>query len=227
VGGPALPQHLLWATTMKQGTTELMARIGYTARGVVYMIVGWFAVLAAFGSGGGTTGTRGALYSLLTQPFGYGLLGAVALGLFCFSLWRLLQALLDADRLGTDWRAAMRRTGFAVSAAVNAALAVSAVALLLGLSSGAGDGEGSTKDWTAYLLSAPFGRWMVGALGLIVVGTGLAVALKAWKGTFKEKLAVHGDARAWVVPMGRLGFFARAVVLLILGGLPRPRRTAR
>ena len=88
---------------MKQGTTELMARVGYTARGVVYMIVGGFAVLAAFGSGGETTGTRGALYSLLTQPFGYALLGAVALGLLCFSLWRLLQALLDADRLGTDW----------------------------------------------------------------------------------------------------------------------------
>jgi hypothetical protein len=32
---------------MKQGTTELMARVGYTARGVVYMIVGGFAVLAA------------------------------------------------------------------------------------------------------------------------------------------------------------------------------------
>ena len=31
--------------------------------GVVYMIVGGFAVLAAFGSGGATTGTRGALYS--------------------------------------------------------------------------------------------------------------------------------------------------------------------
>src|SRR4051794_32318047 len=42
---------------MKQGMTELMARGGYTARGVVYMIVSGFAVLAAFGSGGGTTGT--------------------------------------------------------------------------------------------------------------------------------------------------------------------------
>ena len=45
----------LWAAKMKQGTTELMARGGYTARGVVYMIVGGFAVLAAFGSGGAST----------------------------------------------------------------------------------------------------------------------------------------------------------------------------
>src|SRR3954453_1835433 len=140
------------------------------------------------------------------------------LGPLCFSLWRLLQALLDADRLGTDWRAAMRRTGFAVSAAVNAALAVSAVHLFLGLSWGAGDGEGSAKDWTACLLSAPFGRWLVGAAGLTIAGTGVGVGLKAWKGAFKERLALSGGARRWVMPMGRLGFFARAVVLLIVGG---------
>jgi hypothetical protein len=111
----------------------------------------------------------------------------------------------------------MLRTGFAVSAAVNAALAVSAVALLLGLSSGAGDGEGSAKDWTAYLLSAPFGRWLVGAVGLSVAGPGVGVGVKAWKGTFEERLALNEGARRWVIPMGRLGFFARAVVLLIVG----------
>ena len=120
----ALPQDLLWTAKMKQGTTELMARIGYTARGVVYMIVGGLAVLAAFGSGGETTGTKGALHTLVTQPFGYALLAVVALGLLCFTLWRLLQALLNVDQLGSDWKAAMRRTGFAASAAVNAALAV-------------------------------------------------------------------------------------------------------
>jgi hypothetical protein len=217
VSARALPQDLLWTAKMKQGTTELMARIGYTARGVVYMIVGGLAVLAAFGSGGETTGTKGALHTLVTQPFGYVLLAAVALGLLCFSLWRLLQALLNVDQLGTDWKAAMRRTGFAASAAVNAALAVSAVALILGFSSETSDGEGSAKDWTAYLLSAPFGRWLVGAAGLIVAGTGVGVAIKAWKGSFEERLALDKSAREWVIPMGRLGFFARAVVLLIVG----------
>ena len=51
----------------------------------------------------------------------------MAIGLVCFALWRLLQAGLDADRLGTEWQALLRRAGFAISAAVNAALAISAV----------------------------------------------------------------------------------------------------
>jgi hypothetical protein len=195
-----------------------MARAGYVARGVVYMIVGGFAVLAALSSGGGTTGGIGALHSLLTQPFGSVLLAAVALGLLCFSLWRLMQALLDADHLGSGAKALVRRTGFALSAAVNAALAFSAVALLLGLSAGAGDGEGSAKDWTARLLSAPFGQWLVGAIGLAVAGTGIGVAVKAWKATFEERLSLDEQTRRWVTPMGRWGFFARAVVFLIVGG---------
>ena len=58
----------------------------------------------------------------------------------------------------------------------------------------------------------------MGAVGLIITGTGVGVGVKAWKGTFKERLALSGGARRRVMPMGRLGFFARAVVLLIVGG---------
>jgi hypothetical protein len=101
---------------------------------------------------------------------------------------------------------------------VNAGLAISAVALLLGLSSGAGDSEGAAKDWTAYLLAAPFGRWLVGGVGLIIVATGVGVGIKAWNGTFEERLALHGETRRWAVPAGRLGFFARALVFMIVGG---------
>lgn len=83
---------------MQQRTPELMARAGYIARGVVHTIVGSFAVVAALGSGGRMLGMRGALQSILIQPFGVIMLLVVALGLLCFAAWRIAQAALDVDQ---------------------------------------------------------------------------------------------------------------------------------
>ena len=84
----------------------LLARLGYAARGVVSLLVGLLALLAAFGRGGGAaTGSKGALQELLLHPLGSVLLAAVALGLFGFALWRALQSMLDADGLGREPKA--------------------------------------------------------------------------------------------------------------------------
>jgi hypothetical protein len=64
---------------------EIMARLGYGARGIVYCLVGGLALLAAFGSGGQTGGSRSALQSLLSQPFGKAWLVLIASGLFGFA----------------------------------------------------------------------------------------------------------------------------------------------
>ncbi len=204
--------------SMQEGTAERLARLGYAARGVVYVIVGGLAVLAALGNGGGTTDTRGALYAVLSQPFGWFLLGAVALGLLCFAAWRVAQSLLDADHLGTEWRALARRIGFAGSAVANGLLALTAITILVGTAGGARDGEGATRDWTAYLLAAPFGQWLVGALGLLVIGIGIGVGVRGWGGGFAEHLALDDAQRRWVIPLGRIGYLARALVFVMVGG---------
>lgn len=201
---------------MQDRTSERLARLGYAARGVVYVIVGGLAVLGALGKGGGTTDTKGALSTLLAQPFGSVLLAIVAFGLLCFGLWRLAQAVLDVDRLGTDWKAIARRIGFVVSAVVNAGLALAAVRLIMHSSAGSGS-DSSARDWTAWLLSMPFGQWLVGLVGLIVVGTGIATALKGWKGSFEDRLSLDPGTRRWVVPMGRLGYLARGLVFGVIG----------
>ena len=46
------------------------ARLGYAAKGLIYILVGALATMAAFGYGGRTDGSRGALHTLLGQPFG-------------------------------------------------------------------------------------------------------------------------------------------------------------
>jgi hypothetical protein len=194
---------------------ELLARLGYAARGAVSLIVGILALIAAFGRGGGTTGSKGALQTLLTQPLGEVLLAAVTLGLFGFALWRALQSLLDADGRGTGAKAIAGRVGQAVSAIIYLGLGVFALGLLLGWGQSSGE-EQSARDRTAWLLAQPLGRWLVGAVGLGIVGAALGMAFKAWTASFKRHLA--SDAPFWVVSLGRLGCAARAVVFLVVGG---------
>jgi hypothetical protein len=196
--------------------SEKVARLGYGARGVVYLVLGGLASAAAFGAGGEVTSTQGVFQEILSQPFGSVLLAIVALGLLCFALWRVAQSLLDADHMGTDGRALITRAGLGASAVVNAALAVSAAGLLLGLASG-GSGDSSAQDWTASLLSAPLGRWLVAGVGLAIAGTGLALGWKGWQGDVAKRLSLTSEQRRWAVPLGRAGYLARGLVFVVIG----------
>ncbi|MBI0539789.1 DUF1206 domain-containing protein [Roseomonas sp. KE2513] len=196
---------------------ELLARLGYAARGLVSLLIGSLALLAAAGQGGEATGSKGALQALFSQQWGTALLVAVALGLFGFALWRAIQSLLDADGLGGSWRAIATRTGQIVSAAVYVSLGIFAVSLIMGTSSGGGE-EQATRDWTRWLLRRPFGRWLVGAVGLAVLGASIGMFTKAWTASFRKHLSCGRTVAAWVIPLGRAGYAARAVVFLVIGG---------
>jgi hypothetical protein len=202
---------------MQHRSYEWLARSGYAAEGCVYVIMGGLAVLAALGAGGRTTGAKGALLSLLSQPFGFALLGLVAFGLLCLSGWRIAQSILDADRLGNEGNALVRRIGYGVSGAVDAGLAFFAISVIFGLKAAGGGDEQSARDWTAYLLGAPLGRWLVGAVGLGVLAAGVGIAIKGLRASFEKNLEVPGQIRRWVVPLGRWGFMARGLVFAIVG----------
>jgi hypothetical protein len=196
---------------------ELLARLGYAARGVVNLLIGLLALLAPFGRGGGATGSKGALQTLFFQPLGNIFLVVVGFGLFGFALWRVFQSLLDADGLGRTPRAVVIRLGQMVSAFAYAGLGMFAMSLLLGLGTGGGE-EQSARDWTRWLLAQPMGRWLIAAIGLAIIGASLGTAHKAWSGSFARHLACDQATATWVMPLGRLGYAARAVVFLAIGG---------
>ena len=152
----------------------------------IYGIVGFLAAQAALSSGGKTTDTQGALETLVTQPFGKFLLSLVAIGLIGYVLWRFVQAIKDPENKGTDAKGLAQRLGYAVNGLIYTGLALSAVQLVLG--SGGGGNSDSTEDWTARLLSQPFGQWLVGTVGAFVIGLGFYQFYQAYSAKFRKEL---------------------------------------
>lgn len=201
---------------------ETLARAGFAAKGLVYALVGYLALQAAIGSGGKTTDSSGALRTLLTQPFGQILLGVVAVGLFGYALWRLVQAFCDPSGKEADAKRIAKRIGYAASGIAYGALGVAAVQMAVGLGGGSsrGGGDGAAQDWTARFLAQPFGPWLVGLAGLFIIGLGINFLYIAWSCAFEKKLALgemSDSARKWTLLAGRAGHAARGVVFLLIG----------
>lgn len=194
---------------------EWTARLGYSARGVVYLIVGWLALVAAFGSGQ-TTDTRGGLRHLLQQPMGDVLLGIVAVGLVAYSAWRFVQAIWDADDHGTSAKGLGIRAGLLISGFTHLALAFFALSLIFGWGTG-GDSD-NAQNWSARVMSHDNGRWLVFAFGIAVIGAGLAHIYKGWTAKFRKHFAMDQQTMRWAEPICQFGLIARGVVFLIIGG---------
>lgn len=195
---------------------ETLARLGFAARGLVYCLVGGLAALAAIGAGGSTGGGKSALRSLLDQPFGAVILAAIGLGLVFFALWRVIGAATDADRRGSSWKELGVRALQAVSGVVYLGLAATAFSLAFGRGGGAGGEDQAAQDWTEWALDQPLGQWAVAAVGIGIIGGGLGYFWKAWKGDVTKRLAAPPGE--WVRTVGRIGYAARGVVFLLIGG---------
>lgn len=199
---------------------EFLGRLGYAAKGAVYLLIGVLAVQAAMGEGGQTTDQTGALTHIASMPFGKLILGFLVVGLLGYALWRAVQAFMDTEHKGTDAKGLLARALYLGVAGIYAGLALSAVKLL---TSGQGSASSSekTQGWTAWLMDQPFGVWIIGLVGAAIIANGLAQFYKAWKSSLTEDLhltdvgAQHADL---VTKIGRAGYAARGVAFTMIGG---------
>ena len=113
---------------------EKAARAGYIARGIVFVIIGYFAFKAAY-STGRTMDSKDAVSFVFGTVGGKVLLVALVAALAAFAAWRFLQAIRDVDRHGTGAKGVAVRAGLVGSGISYAALAFFAGALAWGAGS--------------------------------------------------------------------------------------------
>lgn len=194
------------------------ARAGYTAKGVVYGLVGVLALQAAW-FGGHARGTKGVLVEIASRRFGTLAVIAVVLGLACYSVWRFVQAVLDVDGKGRGPKALVVRAGIGVSSLAYASLAIWGARFLLGTVH-AGDDAGSKTELTARVLALPFGPAFVATAGGALLAVGLFQGKRALQRRFLRRYEREMGPRLRVTAtvVGAFGVLTRALTFLVMGG---------
>ena len=195
-----------------------LARLGFAAKGIVYLMIGALALLAAFGNGGQTTDQRGAIRAIAEKPFGEFALAIIGIGLIGYALWRFASAVFDTEGEGSDTKGMGKRAAYFASGIIHSAIAIYTLKMVAGSPGGGGDG---TQTWTARALAAPAGEWLIAALGLAIIVGGIQQFREGMHETFMEKLRtqqMNANERDWARKSGKWGYAARGVVFIITGG---------
>ena len=200
---------------------DAFARAGYAARAGVYSLIGGLALAAAIGMGGELGGQKNALESLTGSTAGAAAIGLVALGLVGYSVWRLVQGVLDVDDKGQDAKGVCVRGGMIVSGIVHLALAVWAGSLSWQQLSGSGGGSESggnagKEGIAAWILGLPMGRWILGFVALCVLGAAVAFVVKAIRRQWEDNFALDAASLKRIRPVCRFGLCSRAVVFALI-----------
>ena len=204
--------------TIRQASPWLvwLGRIGYIAKGTIFIIVGFLAAYSAFTASAADDGTTSAMRHIEELPFGQILLIIVAVGLVFHALWRFIQAFMDTENRGSDAKGYIARVIYAIIGLIYIGLAFSAVKIVLDVQSGGT----KTQNWTAWLLAQFFGQWLVAIVGAVIIAVGIYQFYRAYTAKFREKLLLEEMSeieKTWATYIGRIGFAARGVIFGIIG----------
>ena len=195
---------------------HFVARAGLTARGVIYILVGWVAVLVALGHSSREADQQGALHLLAGKSYGLVSLWLLGLGFAGYALWRLSEAAfgVTGDRPGAG-----PRLKSLARAVIYAGLSYLTFTVITGTDRSQ---SARQQDMTATAMQHPAGRVLVGVAGLVIVACGITLVVEGARKKFMKYLqTAQMSARVRHVAklLGVTGTIARGLVFALAGVL--------
>jgi Domain of Unknown Function (DUF1206) len=196
---------------------RFLGRAGFLARGIMYIVIGWIALLVAFRKTGQQADKTGALHELSATPAGVVALWVLVIGFLGMAIWRLSEAAFGASGGGRPKTST--RLASLVKAAIYAVVAWGVLEYAIGVGSPPSSDQQSV-DLTATVMRHPGGRIAVIVIGLAFIGGGLYLGYQSWRKRFLDDLLL-GEmgkrTRRIVEWLGRVGGIARGIVFMTAG----------
>ena len=196
---------------------QVLARVGLAARGVIYVLIGWVAILVALGQSSQQADQQGALQLLAGKPYGEVSLWLLGIGFAGYSLWRLSEAAFGVTGEGNGAGPRLKSLARALVYAGFAYLTFQVI------SGSQGSQTRQQQDLSARVMhDGAAGRWLVGIAGLIIVIVGATLVMQGFRREFLKHLQtaqMRPRTRRIVELLGVIGTVARGVVFALAGVL--------
>ena len=208
---------------MKQNIQLIIIRAGLATKGLIYITVGFIALLSVVGSMQKRSDSKGAIRWFLEQPFGPYIVLGIAAGLFCYAGWKLARAFLGDPEHSDD----KIRIIHGLGGLGYISIALYAVGLgLRGLQitdDRMTSGSGSNKEQIVrLLLDSTTGKIMLILAVFAILGFAYSQLHKALSGNYREQVnasKLDNRYKRLLIKAGCIGYIGRATTFCILAYL--------
>jgi hypothetical protein len=189
------------------GKLTTLTRIGFAARGLIYIMIAWLLIRA------GRAEDPGGALQYLAQGGKLFMIVLVA-GFTAYGIWRMVDAVFNTERHPPDAKGLRQRLGAGGSGIAHLLLAWQAVRIIQG---GRAEAGGGGQEGAAALSLLGPDELALPVAGAILMAVGAFNLIKSAKASFLDHFDPQVARRDWVKWTGRLGYAARGVVFLISG----------
>lgn len=205
--------------SVKKEAYDKFARTGFAVKGIIYVLLGILAVVAAAGPEGKATGKRGVLVWLDHQPLGPVLIIIIMIGILGYVVLRFMQAIKDTNHKGSGWKGIITRLFYFIRG-ISYLLFMLAGFFVVFPDTKVLDKEDA--DTLAWMIELPAGNIAVAMVGLFFAGFGVYELGRAFTGNFKHHLDfrnLNSGVKGVCNTIGVIGYLARGIILGVIGFL--------